>query len=130
MRAMIVDDSRAARSLMRRMLQKMGYEVTEAADGVEALEAMRAGTSVDLALVDWNMPNMDGLDFVKAVRKELRDADTTMIMVTSESDPKKVARALMSGADEYLIKPIDIDMLCDKFDLLGLNFAVSSSEVG
>ncbi|MEE9415169.1 MAG: response regulator [Acidimicrobiales bacterium] len=129
MRAMIIDDSRAARSLMRRMLQRLGYEVTEAGDGLEALEAFKAGVSVDIALVDWNMPNMDGLELVKRVRKELRDADTTMMMVTSESDPKRVARALMAGADEYLVKPIDVAMLRDKFELLGLAYDDSQLEV-
>lgn len=105
---------------MRRLLVQLGFEVLEAADGAEALEAFRNGTIVDIALVDWNMPELDGLGLVKAMRGDLRDADTPVMMVTSESDPARMARALMSGADEYLVKPVDLSMLRDKLEILGL----------
>lgn len=120
MHALIVDDSRAARAMIRRMLESIGFTVSEAGDGAEALEQFRSGLLVDLLLVDWNMPVMDGLELVRRVRRDLRDADTPMVMVTSESDPRKIARALMAGADEYLVKPIDTDMLRDKLALLGV----------
>ena len=120
MRAMVIDDSRAARMMIRRMMESLGFEVIEAADGLEGYESFKNGASVDVALVDWNMPNMDGLEMVKLLRRELRDADTTVMMVTSESSPKRMAQALMVGADEYLVKPIDTHVLRDKLELLGL----------
>ncbi len=124
---MIVDDSRAVRVLVRRMLEQLDVEVIEACDGAEALQMFREGTTVDIALIDWNMPNIDGLELVKSIRKDLRDADVPLMMVTSESDPKRMARALMAGADEYLVKPMDIHMLKDKLELLGLDLPAAAT---
>lgn len=120
MKALIVDDSRATRTMLRRMLDELGFEVAEAADGRQALDLLEAEGGVDLALVDWNMPEMDGLEFVKALRAERSFAEVTVMMVSAESDMKNVARALMVGADEYAIKPVTIDMLTDKLQLLGV----------
>ena len=120
MKALIVDDSRATRTMLRRMLDELGFEVAEAADGRQALDLLEAEGGVDLALVDWNMPEMDGLEFVKALRAERNFAEVTVMMVSAESDMKNVARALMVGADEYAIKPVTIDMLTDKLQLLGV----------
>jgi two-component system chemotaxis response regulator CheY len=106
MKALIVDDSRAVRTLMKRMLGEMGFEVSEAGDGRQALDLLQEIGPVDLALVDWNMPEMDGLEFVK--------------MVSAESDMGNIARALMVGADEYAIKPLTREMLEDKLQLLGV----------
>lgn len=120
MHALIIDDSRAARAMVRRMLESVGFTVSEATDGADARAQLEEGLLVDLLLVDWNMPVMDGLQLIKYVRSERGDVDTPMVMVTSESDPKQIARALMAGADEYLIKPIDTQMLVEKLGLIGM----------
>jgi two-component system chemotaxis response regulator CheY len=120
MKALIVDDSRAVRTLMKRMLGEMGFEVVEAGDGRQALDLLQDTGPVDLALVDWNMPEMDGLQFVKALRAERGFADVTVMMVSAESDMANIARALMVGADEYAIKPMTREMLHDKLQLLGV----------
>jgi two-component system chemotaxis response regulator CheY len=117
-RALVVDDSRAIRAMLRRLLQGLGFEVSEAGDGAEALDRLRTGDAVDLALVDWNMPVMDGLEFVKAMRADRRFADVVVLMVSSESDPAKVARALMKGADDYVIKPLTAEVLVQKLEVL------------
>jgi two-component system chemotaxis response regulator CheY len=120
MRALIVDDSRATRSLLRRTLTEIGYEVLEAGNGLEALELLGSCDPVDLALVDWNMPEMDGLELVKAMRADRTYADMVVMMVSAESDMSNVARALMVGADEYAIKPVTKDILVEKLHLLGV----------
>jgi two-component system chemotaxis response regulator CheY len=120
MRALIVDDSRATRSLLRRTLTEVGYEVLEAGNGLEALELLGSCDPVDLALVDWNMPEMDGLELVKAMRADRTYADMVVMMVSAESDMSNVARALMVGADEYAIKPVTKDILVEKLHLLGV----------
>ena len=126
MLALVVDDSRAVRSTLRRMLNNAGFDVLEAGHGVEALERLHAETSVpDLALVDWNMPEMDGLDLVRSLRQERRFAELPVLMVTAETDPSQIARALMAGADEYAMKPLDEESLVEKLALLGLAPAVS-----
>jgi two-component system chemotaxis response regulator CheY len=117
-RAIVVDDSRAARSILRRTLLSLGLEVVEAGDGAEALDKLRAEPPVDLALVDWNMPVMDGLQFVKALRAERAYADIVVLMVSAESDPSRMARALIVGADDFLMKPMTPDVLVGKLEML------------
>ena len=118
--ALVVDDSRAQRSMLKRLLSERGYEVTEAGDGVEGVDRLARLGAFDLCLVDWNMPNMDGLEFIKAVRENTEYERMQLVMVTSESEPAHIARALMNGADEYAIKPLTMDALQDKLALLGL----------
>jgi two-component system chemotaxis response regulator CheY len=118
--ALVVDDSRAQRSMLKRLLSERGYEVTEAGDGVEGVDRLARLGAFDLCLVDWNMPNMDGLVFIKAVRDNAEYERMQLVMVTSESEPAHNARALMNGADEYAIKPLTMDALTDKLALLGL----------
>jgi two-component system chemotaxis response regulator CheY len=117
---LIVDDSRAARAMVKRMLDQLGIESSQAEHGEEALRRLRDGEAYDALLVDWNMPIMDGLELVRALRAEKRFADLAVLMISSESDPRNIARALMAGADEYLVKPIDTGMLADKLRALGL----------
>jgi two-component system chemotaxis response regulator CheY len=117
-RAIVVDDSRATRSLLRRLLTGMGFEVIEAGNGSEALEVLAGADPVQLALVDWNMPVMDGLEFVKALRTHREYADMVVMMVSAESDQTKMARALMMGADEFVIKPLTAEILQVKLEML------------
>jgi two-component system chemotaxis response regulator CheY len=116
MRAMIVDDSRAQRMLLKRAVSPLGFEVVEAENGEDALTKLDPEDPVDVMLVDWNMPVMDGLALVRRVRATRAFADVFVMMVTSESDPKKMARALMVGADDYLVKPVDGEMIRSKLE--------------
>lgn len=120
MLALVVDDSRATRSMLRKMLSTLGFDVVEAGHGIEALEQLATLDDIDFALVDWNMPEMDGLDLVRSIRAERRFAELPVMMVTAESDATQMARALMAGADEYALKPIDLESLETKLRLLGV----------
>jgi two-component system chemotaxis response regulator CheY len=120
MRALVIDDSQAIRMLIANILKRAGFEVLEAANGREALARLATGVPVDIAFVDWNMPELDGLAFVRAVRAEPRWARTRLMMVTTETDTAQVVRALTAGADEYLMKPFTKDALLEKLALLGI----------
>ena len=120
MRALVIDDSKTMRRIVSRVLVGLGYEVVEAADGQQALDAMVEGPLPDLACVDWNMPVMDGLQFVSAVRSNPAWRSVTIMMVTSESEHGQIVRALAAGAHEYVIKPSTADAIRDKLALLGL----------
>jgi two-component system, chemotaxis family, chemotaxis protein CheY len=118
-RVLVIDDSRAIRAVLRRMLVEMGFEVVEAGNGREALGVL-AGERPDLCLVDWNMPEMDGLSFVEAVRADATYAEMPLLMVTTESEMERVIEALTAGANEYLMKPFTKDALEAKLELLGV----------
>ena len=120
MKALIIDDSRAMRMLLRRIVSNNGFEVVEAGNGQEALDALAVGPLPDVALIDWNMPVMDGLTFVNSVRARPEYRGITLMMVTTESERTQIVRALAAGAHEYLIKPFTEDALLSKFELLGL----------
>ena len=120
MRALIIDDSRATRNLLGRILQEIGFETFEAANGSDALAALRAEGPPELALVDWNMPVMDGYAFVCAVREEPLYDDTRLMMVTTETGLEDVQRALMAGADEYVMKPFTREIIIEKLGLMGI----------
>ncbi len=122
MRALVIDDSRVMRTVLGRELEKLGYEVFEAADGqraVEVLESM-AEELPDLCTIDWNMPVMDGLTFVQTVRQRAEWRQITLMMVTTESEHGQLVRALAAGAHEYLIKPFPPEAFVDKLSMLGL----------
>lgn len=120
MKALVIDDSRTMRRIISGILGSLGIETVEAEDGQDALDQLHAGLEVDLACIDWNMPNLDGLGFVMAVRKDGRWRDVTLMMVTTESEHGQIVRALAAGAHEYLIKPFTPDAIRDKLQLLGL----------
>ena len=120
MRALVIDDSRAMRRIVEGILGGLGFEVRQAADGREALDVLDGGWLPDLATVDWNMPVMDGLQFVSAVRSNPARRGITIMMVTSESEQTQIVKALAAGAHEYLIKPFTADAIRDKLALLGL----------
>lgn len=120
MLALILDDSRAMRMILRRIMTSAGFDVVEAADGRAGLTAVAAGVLPDVALIDWNMPGMDGLEFVHAVRAVPEYRPMTLMMVTTESEQTQIVRALAAGAHEYIIKPFTTDAVIDKLSLLGL----------
>ena len=121
MHAMVIDDSRAMRMILRRIVSKLNFEVSEAADGQEALDLLATMTQVpELALIDWNMPNMTGLEFVTKARAEPRLREMTLVMVTTESEQNQIVRALAAGAHEYVIKPFTEGAMIEKLALLGL----------
>ena len=121
MRALVVDDSRAMRRIVTRILEDAGFDVLEAGDGQEALDVLETQeTPPELACVDWNMPVMDGLTFINHVRQRPQWRATTLMMVTTESEQGQIVRALAAGAHEYLIKPFTGEAMVEKLDLLGL----------
>jgi two-component system, chemotaxis family, chemotaxis protein CheY len=119
MRALVIDDSTAMRSILGRMLRELGFEVLEAGNGREAIDRLETSGGVDLALVDWNMPEMDGLEFVRRVRAT-GPGEIRLVMVTSEVEAGRMALALAEGADEYVMKPFNRQVLEEKLGLLGL----------
>jgi two-component system chemotaxis response regulator CheY len=104
------------RMLLKRELVSLGFEVDEAGDGNEALDKL----PVDVVLVDWTMPGMDGMSFVHAVRADPAYEEMRVVMVTSEGDPAQIFHALMAGVDEYATKPITKEALAEKLGLVGL----------
>jgi two-component system chemotaxis response regulator CheY len=119
MRALIVDDSRFVRVVLRGMLEERGFECAEAGEGQAGLDQLHAGVPFDLALVDWNMPVMDGLEMLKQLRAE-GFPEMRVLMVTTEAENDFIIRALDAGADEYLMKPFDEEALSEKLAMLGL----------
>ncbi len=120
MRALVVDDSRAMRLILGKILGEMGFEVFEAGNGREALEVLEEIGMTELMLVDWNMPEMDGYDFVRAVRSNQNYDDSCLMMVTTETEMEQVVKALEAGADEYVMKPFTKEVILEKLDLLGI----------
>ena len=118
MRALVVDDSRAVRLLISQVLAELGMDVLQAANGQEALEQLRQNPDVELVLVDWNMPVMNGLDFIRAVRAQRAFDSVRILMVTTETEGAQVTRALEAGANEYLMKPFSKEVLIAKLSLM------------
>jgi two-component system chemotaxis response regulator CheY len=119
MRALIVDDSRFVRGYLRGLLEEKGIECEEAGDGQAGMDQMNAGLTFDIALIDWNMPVMNGLDMLKQMRAE-GFTDVKVMMVTTEAENDFILRALDAGADEYLMKPFDDEALTEKLAMLGM----------
>jgi two-component system chemotaxis response regulator CheY len=116
---LVVDDSRVVRKVARRILEANGYAVTEAGDGQQALDACRAGLP-DIVLLDWNMPVMDGITFLRALRGEFGPDNPMVIFCTTENDMAHIEMAMSSGAQEYIMKPFDEEILVGKLDQVGL----------
>jgi len=119
-KAVVVDDSRAVRLILRRTLEKHGYQVYEAGHGKEALGLLEQHPDVNLMLVDWNMPEMNGLELVRAVRSKPERARIALMMVTTETEMEQVVRALAAGANEYVMKPFSEQVVTDKLRWLGV----------
>ncbi|MCD0463485.1 response regulator [Roseiconus lacunae] len=110
------------RRILRSIMLSLGFDVIEAGDGREGLEQLTsAADEVEVVLVDWNMPEMNGLEFVKAVRKIDHLADKKLVMVTTETEPAQMARALMAGVDEFVMKPFTKQILVEKLRLIGVD---------
>ncbi|MBT6345998.1 MAG: response regulator [Nitrospina sp.] len=121
MRALVIDDSRAIRLILGQILKALQFEVFEAGHGLEALEKLKETGPLDIALVDWNMPEMNGYDFVCEVRKDDQYKDMKLMMVTTETEMAQVIKALEAGANEYIMKPFTKDMIVEKLTILGLD---------
>ena len=119
-KAIIVDDSKAMRLIIKRIVTELGFTTIEAGNGKEALDVLAGTGDVDLALVDWNMPVMNGYEFVCSVRQQAARSGMRILMVTTETDVSNVARALEAGASEYLMKPFTKDGIADKLAMIGL----------
>jgi two-component system chemotaxis response regulator CheY len=115
----VVDDSRVVRKVARRMLEQHGFAVVEAEDGARALDAVRAHMP-DAVLLDWNMPVMNGIEFLRALRLEFDPDNPTVVFCTTESEISFVEKAIAAGAQEFIMKPFDEDILIGKFGQVGL----------
>lgn len=124
--ALVIDDSRAMRILLRDALRAIGYDVDEAENGSAAIFRLDDGLPRDVALVDWNMPVMNGLEFIRAVRADVRFRSMRLLVITSETEADQVLTALAAGADEYLMKPFTHETLIGKLEMLGLTRQESS----
>ncbi|HTX49309.1 MAG TPA: response regulator [Caulobacteraceae bacterium] len=116
---LVVDDSRVIRKVARRILEDIGYEIAEAADGMEALAWCRAAMP-DAILLDWNMPVMSGIEFLRRLRGESGGEAPVVVFCTVENDMAHIREALDAGADEYIMKPFDGDIIAAKFAEAGL----------
>ncbi len=121
MRALVVDDSRSMRMILGKTLKEIGFQVTEAGHGEEALARLNQGEEVDLMLVDWNMPVMNGYELVRAVRANALLSSVRIMMVTTETSMSQLEQALAAGANEYLMKPFTKELLVEKLALLGMS---------
>jgi two-component system, chemotaxis family, chemotaxis protein CheY len=120
MHALVVDDSLVIRKILTTYLQRFGFQVTAAINGREALEQLHRMERADIALVDWNMPEMDGITFLREVRANVDYDALPVMMVTTNSELSHVSQALEAGANEYIMKPFTADMLKEKLELLGM----------
>ena len=120
-RALVVDDSRAMRMILSRTLTESGFEVVQAANGREALEIMdREGASIGLVLLDWNMPEITGIEVLEKLRSQSAFNGVRLVMVTTETEIEQMARALEAGADEYVMKPFTREAVEDKLRSIGV----------
>ncbi len=118
MRVLIIDDSRAMRMILRSALTEFGYDVTEATNGQEGLAAVGRQGPFSLALVDWNMPVLNGIEFVRGVRCDHANDSLKLMMVTTEVESAQIRKALEAGANEYVMKPFTKDILREKIEMV------------
>lgn len=119
MQALIVDDSKVVRLASARILDDLNIKHDHAEDGLQALEKVK-NSNYDFVLLDWNMPNMDGIDFFKKAKQLPQFSNTKVIFCTTESDMDKITKALEEGASEYVMKPFNREIIEDKLKYLGL----------
>jgi len=116
---LVVDDSSVIRKVARRILEDLNFQITEAEDGQQALDACRKSMP-DAILLDWNMPVMDGLEFLTSLRAEEGGEKPIVVFCTTENDVAHIARAIRAGANEYIMKPFDREIVEAKFQEVGL----------
>lgn len=116
---LVVDDSKVIRKVARRILEELAFETEEAVDGRDALDVCGRNMP-DVVLLDWNMPVMDGLSFLKALRAQEGVEQPTVIFCTTENDMSHIRMAIEAGADEYIMKPFDREIIEAKFSQVGL----------
>lgn len=116
---LIVDDSRVVRKVARRILEELSFSCDEAEDGVQALASVKKSMPT-LVMLDWNMPNMNGLEFLIALRALANSQDTKVVMCTTENDMNHIMQAMQSGANEYIMKPFDKEIVETKLSQIGL----------
>ncbi|HEX8926565.1 MAG TPA: response regulator [Terriglobales bacterium] len=119
MRALVVDDSSTMRAVLRMILRKKGFEVHEAKNGADAIRTLGTLDQVELILLDWNMPEMNGFELLSAIRRDPARVNTKIMMVTTETALDEMTRALDAGANEYIMKPFTPAAVEDKLQMLG-----------
>jgi two-component system chemotaxis response regulator CheY len=120
MKALVVDSSDTMRSVLHRILSMRGFEVEEADDGLKALDVLRRIGIADVVLVDWNLAQLDGLEFVTCLRRESSRDTLVIMMVAAEPGQREIQRALIAGANDYLLKPFNSLQIDKKLELAGL----------
>ena len=120
MRALVVDNSKPSRSILVRVLRDLKFDCTEATNGLEAIAALATQGRPDLVTIDWHMPVMNGLDFLRQLRSEPGGDAPKVVFCTVENAPEQIRQALDAGATEYIMKPFDGDIVASKFALAGL----------
>lgn len=118
-RCLIVDDSRVVRKVAARIVRDLQFDVVEAADGAEALQQCR-DTMPEAVLLDWNMPVMNGLDFLRALRRETHGNKPVVVFCSTENDADHIGEAMRTGANEFIMKPFDAGIIESKFAEAGL----------
>jgi len=121
MHALVIDDSSAMKRILSRILKGIGFEISEASDGQEALACLEQLRKPDLVRVDWNMPKMNGFEFVRSVRSNPAYDNVRLMMVTTEITMGQVSKALEAGANEYVMKPFTKDVILEKLKLIGFH---------
>ncbi len=116
---LVVDDSKVIRKVARHILEALGFQVAEAADGAEALDACRAAAP-DVVLLDWNMPVMNGIDFLRALATAGLARRPKVVFCTTENGMAYIRTAIEAGADEYVMKPFDRETLQSKLQIVGV----------
>src|SRR5262249_2286870 len=120
MRMLIIDDSQTMRRFLRSIADELAIESDQASDGEEALQKLELTGSFEVALVDWDMPRMNGIEFARVVRSRPEYADMKLMMVTSHNAMSDLRVAAAVGVDDFLMKPLNAEMLAGKLRLLGL----------
>lgn len=125
MKALIIDDAITVRMMTKAFLKELGFDdIHIAENGLEALEKLNESDDFALILVDWNMPLMNGLDFIKIVRQEPNYSDLKIMMMTTENSMDKIIEAMDAGINEYMMKPFSKEVLADKLQIMGVDINI------
>jgi two-component system chemotaxis response regulator CheY len=117
--ALVIDDSAVTRGIMKQILERIGFVTFEAGNGREGLDRLRDLGKIDLVLVDWNMPEMDGIEFLQTLRTQTTFGALPVVMVSTNSEAENIAKSLAAGASEYVMKPFTEEIIRTKLEMLG-----------